>query len=175
MDFWKDGRNQENNFCPGTVCACQTLNFDEEVIWARKNLGYAGKRGKITSHTAQETCNAGKRFYDEGYAEGKHGVTDFARSVWGLNISNEGFENKRNSIRWARSSPKEASGKSGPTGREAATRGRRRPPHQGRGAARGTIFSVCGHAAQDSPSDDLLGEFDRNCSHQGVCGRARVQ
>ena len=81
MDFWKDGSNQENNFCPGTVCACQTLNFDEEVIWARKNLGYAGRRSKITSHTAQEKSNAGKRFYDEGYSEGKHGVTDFARSV----------------------------------------------------------------------------------------------
>ena len=42
----------------------------------------------------------------------------------------------------------EVSGKSGPTGREAATRGRRRsgdakrPPHQGRGAARGTNFHV---------------------------------
>ena len=50
-----------------------------------------------------------------------------------------------------------------------------RPPHQGRGAARGTNFHVCGHTAQDSLGDDLLGEFDRNCSHQGVCGRARVQ
>ena len=125
MDFWKDGRNQENNFCPGTVCACQTLNFDEEVIWARKNLGYAGKRGKITSHTAQETCNAGKRFYDEGYAEGKHGVTDFARSVWGLNISNEGFETKRNLIRRALKVQKKSPGNPAPTGREAATRGRR--------------------------------------------------